>query len=294
MILTRPRLLLALLMLVPALPLHAQDAPPDPFQAHVRAGEAAARSGLPLQAAREFGAAAALHPNDAAAHYALAGVLEQAGRPTQALAEYQKTVRLDPSDAAAHNDLAMLLEDQGRTAEALAQYRQAVALSPKDARLHFNLASALEAAGQRAAARAEYGEAQRLDPALGVPTRLASSPPSPLRGEGVRPVKTAGPAGPSPLNPTPSPRSGEGGELARRVGTPAPALLAAGRLPEAEAAFRALLARTPGDPEARLRLGIVLYAQGHATQARREWTRVLSGRDPDAARRARRLLNAYP
>ena len=76
-------------------------------------------------------------------------------------------------------------------------------------------------------------------------------------------------------------------------GTPA-ALLAAGRLPEAEAAFRARLARTPEDADARLRLGIVLYAEGHAAPARREWTRVLHGVNPDAARRARRLLTTYP
>lgn len=56
----------------------------------------------------------------------------------------------------------------------------------------------------------------------------------------------------------------------------------------------ALLARTPDDSEARLRLGIVLYAQGRPAPARREWTRVLHGVGPDAARRARRLLIACP
>ena len=277
MTLTRARLLLPLVLTLS--PCHAQA--PDPFAAHVRAGEAAARSGLPLQAVREYEAAVALHPSDAAAHYALAGVLELAGRPTEALSEYRKTVRLDPSDAAAHNALGLLLEDLGRTNEAVAQYRQAVALSPQDARLRFNLAGA------------EKGE--------GVPTRLASSPPSPpvervkkeQRRHGGEAGVAAAPSPASSPHPHPSPFMGRGRNAVTGVGTPA-SLAAAGRLPEAEAAYRALLVHTPRDADAHLGLGIVLYAQGRTAPARREWTRVLTLPDPEAARRARRLLAAYP
>ena len=72
------------------------------------------------------------------------------------------------------------------------------------------------------------------------------------------------------------------------------ALEAAGRLPEAVWAFHTLLSRDPSDMTARLHLGIALYALGQTGPARQQWTRVLSGPDADAARRARRLLALYP
>ena len=285
---------LLLLAVFPAHPLRAQaPMPPDPFQSHVRAGEAAARSGLPLLAAREYRAAVALHPADAAAHYALAGVLEQGGRADEALAEYEATVRLDPADAAAHNALGMLLEDRGRRDAALAQYRQAVALSPSDARLHFNLAAALEAAGQGTSARAEYQAALRLDPTLAearaalqepLPARLGSPPSPKRRGLGLGgwsggrivltapfPVKAAEQPR-KPLVPLPAPNPPLRGvaSLSEPGGSPY-ALEAAGRLPEAVWAFHTLLVRYPDDAPARLHLGIALCALGRTGEARRQW-----------------------
>lgn len=155
---TRPALLLpALLLLLAAGPLRAQ-APSDPFEARLRAGQTALRAGLPQTAAREYRAAVRLRPADADAHYALAG----------------------------------LLEDRGRMQAALAQYRQAVALLPADPRLRFNLGGALAEAGRPAAAATQYREALRLKPDFAEAAQALRALPVPLSPAGTAP--TPGPS----------------------------------------------------------------------------------------------------
>jgi Flp pilus assembly protein TadD len=277
---TRPALLLpalllpALLLLLAAGPLRAQ-APSDPFEARLRAGQTALRAGLPQTAAREYRAAVRLRPTDADAHYALAGVLEAAGRADEAETEYRRVIALRPDNAPAHNALAGLLEDRGRMQAALAQYRQAVALLPADPRLRFNLGGALAEAGRPAAAATQYREALRLKPDFAEAAQALRALPVPLSPAGTAP--TPGPS----LHPATE---------AWRLGA---ALARAGRLPEAIAADRAVLAHDPLDAAARLHLGIVLYADGQTGQARREWGRVLTRGDKGAAAQARRLLARY-
>ena len=282
----RFRLLLPLLLACPAL----AQTPPDPFQSHLQAGQTALRAGLPLVAVREYRAAVRLRPADADAHYALAGVLEAADRTDEARAEYRQTLALRPDNAPAHNALAGLLDDRGETAAALVQYQEAVALLPADPRLRFNLAAALAETGRRTEAAAQYREALRLKPDFADAAQA-------LRALG--PMPDVGPPHPSLLIPL-SRRAGEGpgvgaipktatGGLSRAL-----ALARAGRLPEAAAAFRAVLAQNPRDAAARLHLGIALYADGQTTSARREWHQVVTAGGSDAAAQARRLLARYP
>jgi len=316
---TRPTLFLLLCLL--AAPLLAQT-PPDAFQSHLQAGQAALRAGLPLLAAREYRAAVRLRPADADAHYALAGVLEAAGRADEAMAEYQRTIALRPDNAPAHNALAGLLEDRGGREAALAQYHQAVALLPSDPHLRFNLGGALADAGRPAQAAAQYREALRLKPdfaeagqalrALGtVGTRPVGTPPASFLGtlpgtereagkvagkfggvSGGSSVKGALPAY-SPALPVSGGEAACGGVGSDGRLSPALALARAGRLPEAVAAFRTVLARHPRDTAARLHLGIVLYADGQTALARREWEQVLTLGDAGAAAQARLLLARY-
>lgn len=287
--------LMPLLLLLTALPALAQT-PPDPFHSRLQAGQAALRAGLPLLAARECRAAVRLRPADADAHFALAGVLEAAGQADEAMAEYQRTIALRPDNAPAHNALAGLLEDQGARGAALAQYRQAVALLPSDPHLRFNLGGALADSGQRAQAAAQYREALRLEPDFAEAGRalralsaqekpLAQEKPPALKVPGYSRMEVAprlGRTGTTPSPPTP-PELGAGGLSFAR----------AGRLPEAVAAFRAVLARHPRDTAARLHLGIALYADGQTAPARREWEQVLTLGDPAAKVQAQRLLARY-
>jgi len=159
----------------------AQAQAPDPFAAHIRAAEAAARGGLPLVAAAEYRAAVRLHPADTDARFALGGVLEEAGRADEAITQYRALIALRPDNAPAHNALAALLEGRGETAAALAQYRQALALAPSDPRLHFNLAAALGDAGRPAEAAAQYRAALRLRPDFAEAQRALARLPRPTR-----------------------------------------------------------------------------------------------------------------
>lgn len=279
---------------------------PNPFAAHIKSAMAAMRAGLPLLAAREYRAALALHPTDADASFALAGLLEQVGRTDQAIAQYRETIRLRPDHAPAHNALAGLLEDRGQTAAALAQYRQAAALEPDNALLHFNLAAALADARQRAAARVEYQAALRLKPdfsearvaleKLPGAGREAPHAPNP-GGAGPKPdahIRQEAHTG-APLREMPAPVGADLRVAPSSSDLPhALVLEAAGRLDEAIAAFQAVLDRNPTQAEARLHLGIALYANGQKAAARREWRQVLTGRDAGAAAQARRLLASYP
>lgn len=267
---------------------------PDSFLSHLQAGQTALHAGLPVVAAREYRAAVRLRPADADAHYALAGVLEAAGRADEAMAEYRRTIALRPDNAPAHNALAGLLEDRGETGAALAQYRQAVALLPSEPRLRFNLGGALAEAGRPAQAAAQYRAALRLKPDFAEAGRAlralapASSVGAPLAAPLAAPLSARSPGAGGPSTAKKGAASGAPTQM-----QPALALARAGRLPEAVAAFRAVLARRPGDAAARLHLGIALYADGQAGQARREWGQVLTGGDKGAAAQARRLLARY-
>lgn len=269
---------LLLLIQALAIPVPAQT-PAGAFDTHLRAAQTAVRAGLPLLAAREYRAALALHPQDAAACYALAGLLEQAGRTDEAIAWYRETLRLRPDNAPAHNALAGLLEAKGETSAALAQRRQALVLEPDNPLLHFNLGAALEDAGQQASARAEYQAALRLKPNFTEAQQALAEPRK------VMPA-ASGPPGLPPISP---PRSAPGDLLHQAI-----ALEAAGRLTDAIAAFHEALTFTPYDPSARLHLGIALYADGQTTLARREWERVLALGNATASRQAQRLLTKYP
>lgn len=270
--------LLFLFLFFAANPAAAQT-PPSAFQSHLQAGQTALRAGLPLAAVREYRAAVRLRPADADAHYVLAGVLEAVGRADEAEAEYRRTIALRPDNAPAHNALAGLLEDRGETPAALAQYRQAVALLPADPRLRFNLAAALAEAGQTALAADQYREALRLKPDFAEAGRALAALPAAAAVFGNQPAPQR-PVSRPPLPPA---------DL-----RPALALARAGRLPEAEAAFQAILARHPHDDYARLHLGIVLYANGQKAQAKREWRQVAVSGSRGAAAQARRLLARYP
>jgi len=283
---TRPTLLL-LLWLIAALPALAQT-PPDPFQDHLRAGQTALRAGLPLLAAREYRAAVRLRPADADAHYVLAGVLEAAGRADEAMAEYRRTIALRPDHAPAHNALAGLLEDRGEGNAALAQYHQAVLLVPSDPRLRFNFGGALADAGRPAQAAAQYRAALRLKPDFAEAGRALRA--LGLTGHAMGHVVGARSIAPSPAAPV----SQKGAMNRAPTGVQqALALARAGRLPEAVTAFRAALVHHPRNAAARLHLGIVLYADGQTGQARREWSRVLTLGNAEAAAQARRLLAQY-
>ncbi len=212
------------------------------------------------------------------------------------MTEYRQTLALRPDNAPAHNALAGLLEDRGEATAALGQYRQAVALLPTDARLRFNLAGALADAGRRPQAAEQYREALRLKPdfAEAAQALRALGPISPVGAPLAAPVSQKGAMNRALPASSLSPRTPLSHSMGEGPGVGAALALArAGRLPEAIAAFRAVLTHDPRDAAARLHLGIALYADGRTAQARHAWEQVQAQGGKSAAAQARRLLARY-
>ena len=66
-----------------------------------------------------------LHPDDLAAHHALALAYDATGQPAAAIAELRECLRLDPLMSRAHGNLVLLLATSGQEDAALAAYREA-------------------------------------------------------------------------------------------------------------------------------------------------------------------------
>jgi tetratricopeptide (TPR) repeat protein len=108
--------------------------------------------------------ALAIWPDDADAHYGLAGILVEMGRPDAAIAEYQKTVEIAPDDAPARENLGYGLLKTGRADDAIVQFQKAVELEPASAEFRSGLAFCLSEMGRQDDAIVQYQKAVDLDP----------------------------------------------------------------------------------------------------------------------------------
>jgi tetratricopeptide (TPR) repeat protein len=109
----------------------------------------------------------ALHPNDAAAHLALARLLAKAGQNDDALAELQTALKIAPGDTDVQRDLADLYTATGKYDQAEAIYRSILATRPKDADLHHALGVALLKQKKFPDAQQEFLNAVNLKPDFG-------------------------------------------------------------------------------------------------------------------------------
>ena len=110
------------------------------------------------------------NPNNAEAHWELAGALGELGRYRDAEAIYQRAIQLAPGNEAAYLAYGAFLSRQNRVSDRVALYQQAVERVPESASIHWQLANSLEDASaedwpnQVAEIEAAYRRAVRLDP----------------------------------------------------------------------------------------------------------------------------------
>jgi tetratricopeptide (TPR) repeat protein len=102
--------------------------------------------------------------DNATAEINYAAALELRGDLTNALAGYRQAAAIDPQNVAAHNDLGNLLLKLGQPAAALPEFQQAAQAQPRQAQLHNGLGLALTALNQYPAALAQFAWATELDP----------------------------------------------------------------------------------------------------------------------------------
>ena len=109
---------------------------PGDADLHVNHGWALERSGAPANAAREYGRALKLAPDNLAALSNLARLLGgNAATIEQALLFQRRLLELEPTEATAHRHYAEMLRRAGREAEALEHYRVTLRRLPQAAQL---------------------------------------------------------------------------------------------------------------------------------------------------------------
>ena len=108
--------------------------------------------------------AAALLPDDAAAHSNLGIALGNLGQPGEAVASYRRALGIKPDHAEAHCNLGNALQALGQLEEAAACYRRALEIKPNLVEAHYNLGTTLIALGEFDDAVACFRRALEIKP----------------------------------------------------------------------------------------------------------------------------------
>ena len=195
-------------------------------------------------------------PSSATIHNDLALLLKSTGRLDDALIHFRKAVELDPGSVRLRNNLADALREAGDTAGAIAELERALSIDPTFAATHFNMGVAHEQSGRDAEASERYRRTLALDPehpradrGLGRIALRAGSPDAAI--EHLDRAVVLAPSDPE--------------SLALR----ARALLAVGRVADAEADYLELLRLRPESVEANVNLGVIHARRGEIDRARR-------------------------
>jgi len=120
--------------------------PPELGQVHVARAllaDALTKEGRPDEAAVQYRAMLAAHPDDAQAMTLLAAILLRQQRYDEAIVVFRQAVAERPGDVAALGGLGVALNSSGRLDEAIAVFRRAVDLDPQNPHAQHNLARAL-------------------------------------------------------------------------------------------------------------------------------------------------------
>lgn len=131
---------------------------------HLNLALAYQSAGQPEQAAASLRAALHLRPDYAEAHNNLGAVLRTQGRLDEAAAHLRQALATLPEFAEAHSNLGQVLHQQGHIDLALASYRRALELKPNLPEVHYNLARAHEALDEPAEQIASLRRALELRP----------------------------------------------------------------------------------------------------------------------------------
>ncbi|HVF00244.1 MAG TPA: tetratricopeptide repeat protein [Rubrobacteraceae bacterium] len=134
------------------------------FLSYLGLGQSYTGQKLPDEAAPYFEQAAALAPEDEAAHLLLSRAKEAAGEEEEARAALERAVELAPGNANLRLRLAELALRSGDEEEAIGQYRMLVETFPEVPRYRALLGKALLLAGNGEAAEQQLQEATGLSP----------------------------------------------------------------------------------------------------------------------------------
>lgn len=259
---TRPRLLLALGVLVPtalaAITVRRHDA---------------YRTEIAL-----WTDTVAKRPGNARAHGNLAAAFLRAQRPHESLAAADAAIRLRPAYAEAHHNRGVALARLGEPAAALAAYRSALAANPRFADAHYNLGEFLASTGRATEARRHFEIAHQLRPRHAATLNNLSVVVLQL---GDAPVAAAHARSALRLEPRLSAAHYNLGN----------ALNASGRIPEAIAAYEAALRHEPRFARAEHNLGVLKLKTGRTGEAIAHFETALR-LEPDYAEARRHLAIA--
>lgn len=156
-----------------ALPFEGRFFGPAPIRNYTALGTALLESGLPGAALAYFETAAARNPSDAILHFNLGTALAARDSLDAAQAAFERAVRLNPAYSEARNSLGVVLDRRGSHEAAVDQFRVAVETSPSYEKAIGNLSTAYARSGQLDLAIETLEAALARDPnSLGLLNRL--------------------------------------------------------------------------------------------------------------------------
>ena len=137
---------------------------PDSQKVHNNLGNAFLNAGRFEEALAEFQTALRVNAESAQVRNNLGSALSNLGRFTEAIGQFEAAVRLDPNYSEAQGNLGLTLFKTGRVEEAITTLRHAVRSRPDAASVRGKLAFALLNVGRLSEAVAEFETAARLEP----------------------------------------------------------------------------------------------------------------------------------
>ena len=131
---------------------------------YIRRGVRACSDGRRDEAIREYSAAIALEPEEAAAYNNRGIVYDDLGKYEEAIEDYSTAIRLDSAHAVAYNNRGIVYRKQGEHVKAMADYNKAVELDPDYANAYNGRGIVYKELGEREKAIEDYSKAIELTP----------------------------------------------------------------------------------------------------------------------------------
>ena len=103
-------------------------------------------------AIKDYGAAIAIKPDYAKAHFNLAGALQDLGKLDDAVNSYEKALEIEPDYAEAHNNLGSVFKDLNQNDAAIKSYKDALVIKPGYVEAQYSLGIIFQDIGQLEAA----------------------------------------------------------------------------------------------------------------------------------------------
>ncbi|MBO6838528.1 MAG: tetratricopeptide repeat protein, partial [Alphaproteobacteria bacterium] len=228
----------------------AQQPAGSALQSILNAAVAAHQAGDVAAAVSGYRRVLAAMPKHAPTLHLMGVALTQSGDAEGGVRSIKSAIKLAPRDPVFHFNLANAERAAGRDSRALAALEAAIARKPDYAEAHLNRANLLERVGRVEEAERAYRAATQYAPDWPLP-RINLTLLLARSGKVTAALELAASL----------PRNGPG------LNASGVALRAAGRLDEAEAAFRAALSQNAADRDARGNLGAVLLEGGALDEA---------------------------